>query len=178
MNLRQLVQYVVDPVTVHIVLGLDKPQQVSDRCHIDNAVLELILADGSLYEHKGKVDFIDRDIDPTTGAMLVQASFPNLKQFIRPGQFAKTRAQLSVVENGILIPQRCVMELQGRDRIYIVNSENKVESRDVVTGAKVKNFWLITQGLVEGEMVVFEGLQKVRENLTVLPKIVQVDQIN
>ena len=60
--------------------------------------LELILADGSLYDHKGKPEFIDRNVDPTTGAILVQASFPNPQELLRPGQFAKVKALVTVVK--------------------------------------------------------------------------------
>ncbi len=142
------------------------------------AVLDLILADGSTYQHKGKVDFIDREIDPTTGSMLVQASFPNPDHFIRPGQFAKIRAQLDVLENGILIPQRSVMELQGQYRVYVVNKENTVESRGVDARSKMGSFWLIADGLAPDELVIYEGLQKVREGTTVSSKIVDTDRLN
>jgi membrane fusion protein (multidrug efflux system) len=140
--------------------------------------LDLILADGSFYEHKGKVDFIDREVDPTTGAMLVQASFPNPDRLIRPGQFAKIRAQMEVLEDGILIPQRCVMELQGQYRVYVLSDENVVESRSVEARSKIGNFWLIAGGLEAGERVIYEGIQKVREGVTVNPKTVDVDRVN
>jgi len=131
--------------------------------------LELILADGSLYEHKGKVDFIDRDFDPTTGAMLVQASFPNPDEILRPGQFAKVKVVITVVKDGVLVPQRCVMELQGRYSIYVVDDNNKIKKREINVGPKIERFWLITEGLKPGELVVYEGLQKVRDGATVNP---------
>ena len=84
--------------------------------------LELILADGSFHNHKGKVKFIDRNIDPMTGAILVQASFPNSNDYLRPGQFAKIRISLNVKGGGILIPQRCVSELQGQYSVFVVDS--------------------------------------------------------
>ncbi|OQY42371.1 MAG: hypothetical protein B6240_14035 [Desulfobacteraceae bacterium 4572_87] len=69
--------------------------------------LELILSDGSVYQHKGKADFVNREVDPQTGALLIQASFPNPDELLRPGQFAKIKAEITVVKDGILIPQRC-----------------------------------------------------------------------
>lgn len=137
----------------------------------DKAQFKLILVDGSIYEHPGKLDFIDREVDPTTGAMLVQSSFPNPDEILRPGQFAKIRARMAVLENGIMIPQRCIKELQGRFSVFIINEENKVEMREVEVGPKISNFWVIKEGLMTGEKVVFEGIQKVKEGGMVNPII-------
>ena len=105
---------------------------------------ELILIDGSLYNHKGKTDFVDREIDTTTGAMLVQASFPNPEKLLRPGQFAKVRIKAQVINDGILIPQRCVMEIQGLYNVFVVDADNKIETRDIKVGPKIGSSWLIT----------------------------------
>ena len=136
--------------------------------------LELILVDGSVYDHKGKPDFVDREVDSTTGAMLVQASFPNPEKLLRPGQFTRVRARSHIVKDGILIPQRCVMELQGLHNVYVVGEENKVETREIKVGPKVGSNWLITEGLKEGEKVIYEGLQKVRDGATVNPSVVDL----
>ena len=138
------------------------------------ANFELILADGSLYEHKGKADFIDREIDPTTGAMLVQASFPNPEEILRPGQFAKVKAKVQVVSDGILVPQRCVTELQGSYSVFVVDANNTIEKREVKTGPAIGQFWLVTEGLKSGERVVYEGLQKVKAGVTVNPTAAEV----
>jgi membrane fusion protein (multidrug efflux system) len=127
------------------------------------------LIDGSIYPHKGRPDFIDREVDTTTGAMLVQASFPNPKKLLRPGQFVRVKARASVIEDGILIPQRSVMELQGLYNVYVVNADNTVAIREIAVGPKVGSNWLITEGLKAGEKVVYEGLQKVRDGATVNP---------
>ena len=136
--------------------------------------LELILADGSLYEHKGRYDFIDREVDPTTGAILIQASFPNPDELLRPGQFARVKGEVEVVQQGIIIPQRSVMELQGMHSVYLIDDSNKVVKQSVKVGPKIKDFWLITEGLKSGEMVVYEGVQKVKEGMTVNPTVQKV----
>jgi len=141
------------------------------------SVFELILADGSRYEHKGKFEFIDREVDPTTGAILIQASFPNPEPLLRPGQFARIKAEVEVVTNGILIPQRCITELQGMFQVYVVNDKNQIEMRKVTTGPKIKDFWLIRDGLGPGEKVVYEGLQKVKEGSTVNPVLQDITLI-
>jgi membrane fusion protein (multidrug efflux system) len=139
--------------------------------------LDLILADGSLYPLTGRVDFLDRDVDPTTGAVLVQASFPNPDQILRPGQFAKIKAMVAILDKGVKIPQRCIMELQGLYRVFVVNDSNRVELRNVEVGSKIKNFWLITKGLSEGEKVIYEGLQKVRDGVLVNPVTQNIEPI-
>jgi membrane fusion protein (multidrug efflux system) len=139
---------------------------------------ELILADESVYELKGKADFLGREVDPTTGALLVQASFPNPKKLLRPGQFAKVRIEVEVVKDGILIPQRCVSELQGLFSVFVVSSNNTVERRDVKVGPKVKEFWLIVEGLKPGEQVVYEGLQMVRDGTVVEPAVKEIEPVN
>lgn len=133
--------------------------------------LELILSDGSVYDHKGKADFVNREVDPTTGALLIQASFPNPDELLRPGQFARVKGEIEVVKDGILIPQRCVMELQGTFTVYVVGADNKIQAKEVKVGPKIKSFWLIREGLKVDEKVVYEGLQKVKDGTVVEPKV-------
>ncbi len=143
-----------------------------ERTFMGEAGLELILIDGTVYAHKGKPDFVDREVDTTTGAMLVQASFDNPEKLLRPGQFVRVRVNARTVKDGILIPQRCVMELQGLHNVYVVDASNKAEIREITVGPKVGSDWLITDGLKPGEKVVYEGLQKVRDGTAVKPTIV------
>ncbi|MDX1765138.1 MAG: efflux RND transporter periplasmic adaptor subunit [bacterium] len=137
--------------------------------------LELILIDGSVYPHKGQGDFINREVDPTTGAMLVQSSFPNPDNLLRPGLFARVKAQTQTVKEGILVPQRSVMELQGLHNVYVVNADNTVSTREITVGPKVGSNWLITEGLKPGEKVVYEGIQKVKDGASVNPTVVDVN---
>ena len=136
--------------------------------------LVLILSDSEVYEYRGKFDFIDRNFDTETGSILVQTLFPNPNLLLRPGLFARVRAEVDVVKNGILVPQRCIMELQGKFSVFVVGEDNKVETRLVQTGPTVKEFWLIKEGLKPGEKVIYEGLQQVREGQVVNPEIVDI----
>jgi membrane fusion protein (multidrug efflux system) len=131
--------------------------------------LTLILADGSEYTEKGYLDFIDRSIDPTTGAILLQATFPNPQGMLRPGLFAKIRVKVRDVKDGILVPQRSVTELQELSQVAVVDEKGVVSMRSITAGNKVGNFWLVEDGLEPGEKIVYEGLQKIREGLTVNP---------
>lgn len=158
-------------LTIARYLAKEKQATLEDR----EANLELILIDGSVYEHKGRADFINREVDATTGAMLIQASFPNPEKLLRPGLFARVRAQARVVKDAILIPQRCVMELQGLYNVYVVDAENKVSIREVTAGPKVDSFWLIEKGLKPGEKIIYEGIQKVRDGATVNPTLADMN---
>lgn len=130
--------------------------------------LELILGDGSKHKYKGSVNFIDRGIDPSTGTLLVQTSFKNPEKIVRPGQYAKVRIPV-IAESVIIIPQKCVMELQGQYSVFVVNNENKVESRQIVTGNKSGDLLIIDKGLNTGEKIIIDGLQKVRNGIEVIP---------
>lgn len=135
-------------------------------------VLELILSDGSVYEQMGTVDFIDRGVDASTGSMLVQGNFPNPDGILRPGLFAKVKVEMDVKENATLIPQRCVMELQGQFSVFVVSDSNKVEARTIVPGEKIGDLWLVEKGLKAGEEIVIDALQKVRSDMIVSPVII------
>jgi len=138
-----------------------------------NNNMELILADGSTYEYKGNFDFIDRDIDTSTGSIMIQTLFPNPKGLLRPGMFAKVRVRFETVPNAILVPQRCVMELQGQYSVYLVNSEGVVKTQPVTATEKIDDFWLITEGLKATDQVVLEGIQKVRSDMKINPVLTE-----
>jgi len=132
--------------------------------------IELILADGSLYPHLGKMDFIDRNVDPSTGAILIQASFPNPDRLIRPGQFARVKVKIRQAKDAILIPQKCAKELQGQYSVFLVNAENKLESKQIVVGEKYGEFYIIKEGLERGDKIILEGIQKARSDMEIIPE--------
>jgi membrane fusion protein (multidrug efflux system) len=154
--------------------SLAKQEALNQEPEEKDLDLQLILSDGSVYEHKGTFDFINREVDPTAGSMLIQASFPNPEKMLRPGQFAKLKVRITVMKDGILIPQRCVMELQGLHSVYTVDASNKVQKQDIKTGPKIGQFWLVTEGLQPGESVIYEGLQKVQADVTVNPIVQEI----
>lgn len=134
--------------------------------------LDLILSDGSVYIEKGKVDFINRNVDPTTGSMLVQAHFPNPNKILRPGLYAKIRAQMTIKKDALLVPQRCVSEMQGQFSLYVVTDSNTVVVKRVTVGARIGDLWLIKEGIEPRDLVVIDGLQKVGDGLVVNPQLI------
>jgi membrane fusion protein (multidrug efflux system) len=135
--------------------------------------IELILADGSLYEEKGKVDFVNSQINSTTGSLLIQASFPNPSRILRPGLYAKVRLQLTEVENALIIPQRCLIELQGKYSVLVVGDENKVSSQPITILSNIGDQVVISEGLSKGDKVVIDAIQKVRPGAEVVPEIIE-----
>lgn len=136
--------------------------------------IRLILADGTEYESPGRFNFADRQVDPSTGTILMQVSFPNTSKLLRPGQFARLKIKLYDVENGLVVPQRCVKEIQGVYQVMVVNASNEIEARQVKLGPKIGSSWLVTDGLKENENIVFEGLMMARPGTKITPKVVEV----
>ncbi|HWR68532.1 MAG TPA: efflux RND transporter periplasmic adaptor subunit [Desulfomonilia bacterium] len=132
--------------------------------------LELILADGSLFPHKGEFAFADRQVDERTGTIRVAATFPNPDNMLRPGQFARIRALLGTQKNAMLIPQRAVKEVQGRYLVGLIDADNKVVIKEVEAGQQFGQLWVINKGLQPGDKVIAEGIQKVKEGQVVSQK--------
>jgi membrane fusion protein (multidrug efflux system) len=134
--------------------------------------LTLILADGSVYPEKGTIKFVNRQVNATTGTILLQASFPNDDRILRPGQFAKVQGVMEIIEGGLLVPQRCVQELQGNYNVFVVNESNVVEFRKIeVASTYQTRYMIVSSGLAPGEKVVYEGLQKVKSGAKVDPVV-------
>jgi membrane fusion protein (multidrug efflux system) len=137
--------------------------------------LELLLSDGSLYGEKGQVDFVNRNVDPTTGSMLVQAHFPNPKRLLRPGLYAKVRAQMQIVKDGLLIPSRCISELQGQYSVMLLTDSNTIVQRKIIINAHIGDYALVSDGLNEMDHVVLEGIQKVGTGTKINPVVVEFE---
>ena len=141
-----------------------------------HAPFEMVLSDGSIHPHKGKFVFTDRLVDPTTGTIMVEVNFPNPEKIVRPGQFARVRVPMDTIADAILVPQRAVTELQATWSVAAVSNDNKVEMRPVKIGIRFGNLWQIESGLKPGDRVVVEGVQKVRNGMTVNPTAVELDE--
>lgn len=119
--------------------------------------LELILSDGTKHEYKGNVDFINREVDASTGSMLVQASFPNPSGLLRPGQYAKVRVLFETEKAAMLIPERSLKELQGSYSLFTVNDSNQIQIRQVTIGEKYGDLRIIRSGISTNDKVVLNS---------------------
>jgi membrane fusion protein (multidrug efflux system) len=144
--------------------------QVEGRESAREGGLELILADGSVWAHRGSGLPASAGVDPATGTLLVRGEFPNPDHVLRAGQYARVRAVTETKTRALLVPQRAVSEMQGVFQVAVVGADDKVELRVVEPGVRDGSFQVIEKGLSPGERVVVEGIQKVRAGSVVNPK--------
>ncbi len=138
--------------------------------YVNSLEFELILGNGSVYPPKGKFYALDRNLDPKTGAIRYEVTFPNTGNNLRPGQFGKVRFVADMKKGAMVIPQEAVNELQGNFQVAVVDQNNKVSIRPVKMGERIDSLWEVTDGLKPGDKVVVQGVQKAREGSTVTPK--------
>jgi membrane fusion protein (multidrug efflux system) len=129
--------------------------------------VELILADGSVFNHKGRLDAVERAVDPTTGTLTGQFLFPNPERILRPNQYGRARFVTEVKQDALLVPQRAMQEIQGLYSVMVVKPDATVEQRMVKADERIGNLWLIKSGVKPGEKVIVEGIQKVRPGIQV-----------
>jgi membrane fusion protein (multidrug efflux system) len=158
----------VDPIKVYVPMSEQEYLAGARKGH-DTAggPIELTLADGSRHPQTGRIAFADRQVDVQTGTIKVAVLFPNPGNVLRPGQFARVRAQRSVKMGALLVPQRAVMEQQGSYQVAVVGPDQKVDIRPVKVGQQVGDMWVIDNGVRPGERVIVEGVQKARPGMVV-----------
>jgi membrane fusion protein (multidrug efflux system) len=173
----------LDPIKVYFTVS--EPQYLawrkrfpteSSRQEADkNLRLELLLADGSTYEHTGTFYFADRQVNESTGAIRIAGLFKNPNNILRPGGYGRVRAVIRIDQAALTVPQRAVTELQGAYQVAVVGADNKVNIRTITIGTAIGSEWVVPTGLQPGDVVIAEGIQKVRQGMKVVPKPYTVD---
>lgn len=138
--------------------------------YVNSLKFDLILGNGSVYPHKGKFYALDRNLDPKTGSIRYEVTFPNPGNILRPGQFGKVRFVADIKKGAMVVPQEAVNELQGSYQVAVVGDDNKVSILPVKMGERIGALWEVTEGLKPGDKVVVQGVQKAREGSTVTVK--------
>src|SRR5436190_4126954 len=138
--------------------------------YVKTLQFELILGNGSVYPQKGKFYALDRNLDPKTGSIRYEVTFPNPGNILRPGQFGKVRFVADLKKGAMVIPQEAVNELQGSYQVAVVDQDNKVSIRPIKMVERIGAMWEVTEGLKPGDKVVVQGLQKAREGSIVTAK--------
>lgn len=161
----------VNPIYVDVSISeQDYLRFVKNRpSNVPKRELELYLGDGSLFPHTGHLLLVNREVDTRTGTIQVRAEFPNPGNVLRPGQYARVRAVTEERKNATLVPQRAISELQGVYQVGVVGGDNKVAIRSVKLGPQFGDMWVVESGLQPGERVVVDGLQRLRDGMTVAP---------
>jgi len=166
----------IDPIRVSVNIPEALFLRYADRINAatsgtaqpqDDAGAQLVLADGDVYPERGRLLFVDRAVDPQTGTLRADLTFPNPRRILRPGLYGKLRYREEVRKDALLVPQRAVQELQGQFSVVVVSAESKAESRKVKPGPRVGNLWILEEGVKPGEKVIVEGMQKVRDGMVV-----------
>src|SRR5207342_1113401 len=158
----------VDPIKVYFTaseqeyIAYTRRFPTAEQRQANNRLLELdlILADGTTYPHKGKFSFADRQVNVRTGALRLAGLFPNPGNSLRPGQYGRVRTATETQRGALLIPQQAVIDIQGTRQVAVVDNANKVAIRAVNLGETVGSQWIISDGVKPGERVVVQGLQK------------------
>jgi RND family efflux transporter MFP subunit len=167
----------VDPIKAYFTVSEQEftdfhrrfPTQASVEEQRKRIPLELLLADGKVYEQRGTIYFADREVNPATGAIRIAGVFPNPNNLLRPGGYGRVRASVNTRNGALLVPQRAVIELQGSYQVAVVGDDNKVNIRPVKVGERVGKLWIVNEGVKPGERVVVEGQMKVRDGAPVKP---------
>ena len=166
----------LDPIRVYVSISeqeylkyAGKLRQAYANREEHQSNLELLLADGTVYPEKGEFFIADRQVDVKTGTIRLAARFPNPDNILRPGQFARLRVATHTKPGALLVPQRAVSELQGGYQVAVVTADKKVEIQPVKVGERVGSLWIIEEGLKAGDLVVVEGLQKLKAGMAVSP---------
>jgi membrane fusion protein (multidrug efflux system) len=145
------------------------PGSVDFLTHASRIPLQLTLADGSAYPHPGKIIFADRQVNTQTGTIQIVGEFPNPKNLLRPGQYARIQTPTGNITGALLVPQAAVNQQQGTYQVTVISADNRAQLRTVQIGPRVGTLWVITTGLKPGERVVAVGAEKAKEGDLVNP---------
>jgi RND family efflux transporter MFP subunit len=145
------------------------PGSVDFLTHASRIPLQLTLADGSVYPHPGRIIFADRQVNTQTGTIQIVGEFPNSRNLLRPGQYARVQTPIGNITQALLVPQAAVNQQQGTYQVTVVGADNRAQLRTVQVGPRDGTFWVITAGLKPGERVVAVGAEKAKEGGFVNP---------
>ncbi len=149
----------------------NKPKDKSDFKN----VIRMILSDGSEYKLEGSFDMVDRAVDPRTGTLGIRVEFSNPDGALRPGQYAKIRVLFDEIADAVVVPVRAVLDVQGMKSLFVVGQDGKVVSQPVELGFERNSLVVVKKGVKPGDMVIVDGIQRVRPGMGVKPIIVPMD---
>lgn len=165
--------YRFDPIYVSIAVS-EKDLLEYRKTHSEGSAeqleVKLLMSDGLVYDHSGKLNFIDNKVDPTTDTITVRATFPNPDKILFPNQYVTMNWETQESEKELLVPQVAVLENQAGRYVLVVGDEDLVAVKNIKIGRKVGEDFTVKSGLEEGDNVIVEGLQKVRPGQKVAAK--------
>lgn len=159
----------LDPIWVRFQIS-EAELLAFQQLNLRSLPARLVMSDGSVYSHPGRIENTLNGVNARTGTMEVQASFPNPDHVVLPGQFGRMRLGIADRKNALLVPQKAIQELQGQQTVFTVGANHTVQVRSVQTGDRVDGRWMVERGLEPGDSVIVEGVQKVRPGAIVSPR--------
>jgi membrane fusion protein (multidrug efflux system) len=138
--------------------------------------IQLILADGSKYPYKGRIETQSGKFDNSTGSIAFRARFDNPDKLLKHGASGKVRLTTEE-DNVILIPQKSVFEIQDKDYVFLLDKDNVTHMRGFVPKARIDHYYLMQSGLKAGDMIVYEGVQNLRDGTHIKPKYINTDSL-
>jgi membrane fusion protein, multidrug efflux system len=166
----------LDPIKVYFSISDSEYLELTRRASRDGGdllknasaiPLTLTLSDGEVFPHKGRIAFVDRQMNSQTGAIRIAAAFPNPGNILRPGQFGRVKAETELRRGALLIPQVAVQDFQGLQQVYVAGSDGKAHVATVTLGPQIGTNWLVEDGVSPGALVIVDNLQKLREGAPV-----------
>lgn len=136
----------------------------------------LVLADGTTYRYPGKIETVEGEFEQETGSIAFRAIFPNPDKLLKHGASGKI-ILTSVVKNALLIPQKAVFEIQDKNYVFVVNRNNTVRMKNFEPDTRVDDFVLVKSGIASGDRIVYEGVQNVKEGVTIIPRTIPNDSL-
>ena len=168
---------VTQPTSELLRLRRDLASGKLKRIGRDEARLKVLLEDGTVYSHPGRLSFSGVTVNPTSGAVTLRAVLPNPDGLLMPGMYVRGQLEEAVDESAILVPQQSVTRTaKGQAMVLVVNAQNKVEQRPVEVSRAVGNQWMVDAGLQAGDHVVVEGFQNIRPGDEVKSRLVSAEE--
>lgn len=150
--------------------------QIENPDEVNNAV-KLILADGTVYPETGTIETMEGEFEETTGSIAFRAKFKNRNNMLKHGS-SGTIKLTNVINNALIVPQKSTYEIQDKTYVFVLDNNNQVYSRSFVPKTRYSDFYIIQSGLLKGDKVVYEGIQKLKEGMQIKPQLMPLDSLN
>lgn len=169
----------MDPVRVKFTMSENEYLRLARNTNavVGKDPIELHLTDGTVYPEKGYINEVDSVLGQGTGTITMKATFPNPKELLLPGMFARVYSPGEFVKGALLIPQKAIQEQLDKKFVSIVDAEGKAQLRPVTMGARVGELWIVESGLQEGDVVIVEGFQKTTNGAPVNAQPITMEEL-
>lgn len=141
-----------------------------------NGEIYLLLADGSVHPHRGEIETMDGEFDTSTGTIAFRARFENPEKLLKHGSSGKIRLA-TIVEDALMLPQKATLEIQDKTYVFLVDANNKVKMHPFTPQKRFSHFYIVESGLQAGDRIIYEGIQNVREGITIKPAPVEMEAL-